>query len=261
MDATKNIVTTELIKQLRDQTSVSIMQCKKALEEAQGDMEQALIILKKKSAEVAAKKSDREAFAGLLVARKNETTAIAIELNCETDFVAKNEDFIQLANAIADMALTDGAEKATEASQALIDSVVQKVGENIRLGQIATVTGTALGMYVHDGRIATLVSLSGTDEALAKDIAMHIAAMNPEYKDQSEVPENVIANIRILAQKEVDESDKPEEIKAKMLEGKVLGYLKERTLMDQSFFKDGSKTIAQVLGTTTIEKYIRLSID
>lgn len=253
-------ITTELIKQLRDQTSVSVMQCKKALEEADGDMGQALVILKKKSAEVAAKKSDREALSGLLIARKNDGKAVIVELNCETDFVAKNDDFITLGNKLADMALLNTVEKTTEDAKALIDEVVQKVGENVRLGQITEVTGNTLGMYVHDGRIATLVSLTGGDEALAKDLAMHIAAMNPEFKDKTEVPEDIIASVRALAQKEVDESDKPEEIKAKMLEGKVEGYLKERTLMDQAFFKDTSKTISQVLGTAVIEKYVRISI-
>ncbi len=253
-------ITTELIKQLRDQTSVSIMQCKKALEEADGDMGQALVILKKKSAEVAAKKSDREALSGLLIARKNDTKAVVVELNCETDFVAKNDDFITLANKLADMALVNTVEKTTEDAKTLIDEVVQKVGENVRLGQITEVTGDTLGMYVHDGRIATLVSLKGGDEALAKDLAMHIAAMNPEFKDKTEVPEDIITSVRALAQKEVDESDKPEEIKVKMLEGKVEGYLKERTLMDQAFFKDTSKTITQVLGTVVIEKYVRISI-
>ncbi len=158
------------------------------------------------------------------------------------------------------MALANTVEKTTEDAKTLIDEVVQKVGENVRLGQVTEVTGNTLGMYVHDGRIATLVSLTGADEALAKDLAMHIAAMNPEFKDKTEVPEDVIANVRVLAQKEVDESDKPEEIKAKMLEGKVEGYLKERTLMDQAFFKDTSKTVAQVLGAAVIEKYVRVSI-
>jgi elongation factor Ts len=253
-------ITTELVKQLRDATSVSIMQCKKALEEANGDMELALVILKKKSAEIAAKKSDREALAGILVARKNDTRAVVVEINCETDFVAKNDDFINLANTLAEMALSEGVEKTKENAQGLIDEVIQKVGENIKLGQLEEINGTALGMYVHDGRIATLVSLSGSDSTLAKDLAMHIAAMNPEYKDKTEVPEDVLANIRTLAQKEVDESDKPEEIKAKMLDGKVDGFLKERILMDQPFFKDSSKSVAQVLGSTTIEKYVRLSI-
>ncbi len=253
-------VTTELIKQLRDQTSVSVMQCKKALEEADGDLEKALLILKKKSAEVAAKKSDREALAGLVVARKNDSKGVIVELNCETDFVAKNDDFINLANKLADMALVDGANKATEDAKTLIDEVIQKVGENVRLGQIIEVEGSTLGMYVHDGRIATLVSVAGTDEAMAKDLAMHIAAMNPEFKERTDVPESVVLGIRDISQKEVEESDKSEEIKTKMLEGKVEGYLKERTLMDQPFFKDTSKTVGQVLGTATVEKFVRLSI-
>jgi elongation factor Ts len=253
-------ITTELIKQLRDQTSISIMQCKKALEEAEGDMEKAIMILKKKSSEIAAKKTDREALCGVLVARKDGTKSVLVELNCETDFVAKNDDFVNLSNQIADMALLNGVEKTLEDAKPLIDGVVQKVGENVRLGQIKEIIGTNIGMYVHDGRIATLVSLSGGEESLAKDIAMHIAAMNPEFKVRADVPQSVVDSLTEISMKEVAESDKSEEIKAKMLEGKVEGYLKEKTLMDQVFFKDTSKTISQVLGTVVVEDYVRISL-
>lgn len=253
-------ITTELIKQLRDQTSVSVMQCKKALEEAEGDIEKALLILKKKSAEIAAKKSDREALAGLLVGKKEGNKAVIVELNCETDFVAKNDDFVSLANKLVDLALAEGADKAKEAAKAMIDEVIQKVGENVLLGRIEEVTGNAVGLYVHDGRIATLVELSGENEALAKDLAMHIAAMNPEFTTRDEVPESTLASIKEISMKEVEESDKPADIKAKMLEGKVEGYLKERTLLDQLFFKDTSKTIKQVLGSDTVVHFTRIAL-
>lgn len=253
-------ITTELIKQLRDQTSVSVMQCKKALEEAEGDIEKALLILKKKSAEIAAKKSDREALAGLLVGKKEGNKAVIVELNCETDFVAKNDDFVSLANKLVDIALADGADKAKEEAKGLIDEVIQKVGENVILGRIEEATGNAVGLYVHDGRIATLVELSGENEVLAKDLAMHIAAMNPEFTTRDEVPESTIASIKEISMKEVEESDKPAEIKAKMLEGKVEGYLKERTLFDQAFFKDTNKTVKQVLGNDTVVRFTRISL-
>lgn len=253
-------ITTELIKSLRDQTGVSVMQCKKALEEAEGDIEKALLILKKKSSEIAAKKSDREAHMGILTIKKSESKAVIVELNCETDFVAKNSDFTNLANELALYALENGKEKTFENAKELIDPVIQKVGENILLGNVYEIAGSPIGSYIHDGRIATVVTLKGGDDALAKDIAMHIAAMNPEFKDSSEIPEETLATVRELCKKEVEESDKPEEIKAKMLEGKVSGYLKERTLMDQSFFKDQGKTVAQILGSAVLENFIRVTI-
>ncbi len=258
-------ITTELIKKLRDETSVSVMQCKKALEEAEGDFDKAVLILKKKSSEIAAKKSDRETGVGTLVMRKNDNKAVIVELNCETDFVAKNDDFVKLSNTLADMALENGKDNTMEAGKALIDEVIQKVGENIKIGSITEITGSPIGAYVHDGRIASIVTLSnGGDENLAKDFAMHITAMNPEFKEKGDIPAETLAGIRSIAEKEMSEDEamanKPEEMKAKILEGKVEGYLKERILMEQPFFKDTSKTISQVLGTTQIDQYVRVSI-
>ncbi len=258
-------ITTELIKKLRDATSVSVMQCKKALEEAEGDFDTAILILKKKSSEIAAKKSDRETGMGVLVMRKNANKAVIVQLNCETDFVAKNEDFVNLSNKLADMALASGKDQTTLDAKSFIDEVIQKVGENIVLGGITEITGSPIDGYVHDGRIASIVALSnGGDEMLAKDLAMHIAAMNPEYKEKSDIPTETLASIRTLAEKEMSEDEamanKPEEMKAKILEGKVEGYLKERILMEQPFFKDTSKTIKQVLGTISIDQYTRISI-
>ncbi len=258
-------ITTELIKKLRDATSVSVMQCKKALEEAEGDFDKAVLILKKRSSEVAAKKSDRETGMGVLVMRKNENKAVIVQLNCETDFVAKNEDFVNLSNKLADMALTEGKDKTMEDAKPLIDEVIQKVGENIVLGGITEITGSPISGYVHDGRIASIVALSnGGDEAMAKDLAMHIAAMNPEYKEKTDIPTDTLASIRTIAEKEMSEDEamanKPEEMKMKILEGKVEGYLKERILMEQPFFKDTSKSVKQVLGTVALDQYVRVNI-
>lgn len=253
-------ITTELIKSLRDQTGVSVMQCKKALEEAEGNVEKALLILKKKSSEVAAKKSDREAHMGILTIKKTDSKAVIVELNCETDFVAKNSDFTTLAETLAETALNEGKDALIAKAKDMIDPVIQKVGENVILGNVVEISGSPLGAYVHDGRIATVVTLSGGTDALAKDVAMHIAAMNPEFKDSSEIPQETLATVTELCKKEVDESDKPEDIKAKMLEGKVSGYLKERTLMDQPFFKDTNITVKKALGEATVTSFIRLSI-
>jgi elongation factor Ts len=256
------MITTEQIKELRDATGVSVMQCKKALEESAGDMEKALMILKKKSSEIAAKKSDREASEGFIVVKKGADKAVILELNCETDFVAKNSDFMDLANALADKALTLGVESMSAESEGMISPVIQKIGENIKLGRVESVSGSVLGSYIHDGKSGVLVSLEGGDEVLAKDIAMHIAAMKPEYMSKEEVPAETIEKAKELFQKEVEESNKPEEIKQKMLEGKISSYFKEQSLLDQAFIKNPDMTISALLSKAgaKIVKYVRISI-
>lgn len=262
-------ITTEQIKELRDSTGISVMQCKKALEEAEGDMEKALMILKKKSSDIAAKKSDREAAAGVVVVKKNGGKGIILTLNCETDFVAQNSDFLALANTLADKALADGIEAMKTASTDLINGVVQKIGENIRLGDVAELSGAVLGSYVHDGKSGVLVSLSGGDlsaqagETLGKDIAMHIAAMKPEFLKKEDVPEEKKVMATEMFQKEVAESNKPEEIKQKILAGKIDSYFKEQTLLEQPFIKNPDVTIgglAQKAGNVVINGFIRYSI-
>lgn len=241
------MITTEQIKELRDATGVSVMQCKKALEEAEGNMEKALMILKKKSSEIAAKKSDREASQGIVVIAKEPGKASMLVLNCETDFVAQNADFTALANELAALSLHTDADTVRAESTQKISEVVQKVGENVQLGKMTTISGEVIGSYIHNSKIGVVVSLSGGDEVLAKDLAMHIAAMNPEYTVRGDIPEEKQALAHELFAKEVSESDKPEEIKAKMLQGKIDAYFKEQTLMDQGFFKDPNTTIENLL--------------
>lgn len=255
-------ITTEMIKQLRDETSVSVMQCKKALEEAGGDMEKALMILKKKSSEIAQKKSDREASQGLFVVKNDGVRAILVKLNCETDFVAKNSDFIDLANKITEEAFKEGVEAGKAYAQESIPSIVQKVGENIQLGSIEEITGTVVGSYVHDGRIASIVVLSAGTMDVAKDIAMHIAAMNPEYKQKSDIPSEMLEKAREMFTKEVSESGKPQDIQEKMLQGKIDSYFKDLTLLDQPFFKNPDDTIGSLLekNNATIDTYLRVSL-
>jgi elongation factor Ts len=175
-------ITTDQVKALRDQTGVSVMQCRKALEEAGGDMEKALMILKKKSSEIAAKKSDRDAADGRIAVAKNDSKAVLVELNCETDFVAQNSDFVTLAEALAQKALAEGKEAAEAAAPDMINPVIQKIGENIKLGRILEVSGGTIGSYVHNGKTAVVVSLTGGNAETAKDVAMHVAAMHPECR-------------------------------------------------------------------------------
>lgn len=240
-------ITTELIKELRDSTGISVMQCKRALEEAEGDMEKALAILKKTSSDIALKKADREANDGAVIVKSNNEKTILLALHCETDFVSKNEDFQKLLNTLADKALTEGAENAKNSAKDLIDPIVQKTGENIQIGDIYEITGESVGNYVHNGKSAVVVSLTGGDADLAKDIAMHIAAMKPEYITEAEIGEEIKNTMKEIFEKEVASIDKPEDIKAKMLEGKMNTYFKEKTLLSQPFIKNGDETIAVLL--------------
>ncbi|MCU0660528.1 MAG: translation elongation factor Ts [Candidatus Pacebacteria bacterium] len=256
------MITTEQVKELRDATGVSVMQCRKALEEAGGDMQKALMILKKKSSEIAAKKSDREAKDGVVVIKKEGTKAVAVILNCETDFVAKNEDFTSLANTIAEKALADGVEATQTAAPEMISAIVQKVGENIQLGDIREFTGETLGLYVHNGKSGVVTNLTGGTTDLAKDIAMHIAAMKPAYMSANDVPEDAKRMATELFAKEVAESEKPEDIQKKILEGKISSYFKEQTLLDQPFIKNPDVTVGKLLESSgaTLTEYAVFSI-
>jgi elongation factor Ts len=240
-------ITAELVKELRDSTGVSVMQCKNALEEAEGDMEKALIILKKKSSSIAMKKADRNASDGTIITKESTGKTLLLVLHSETDFVAKNSDFITLANKLADLAMTEGVEAMKDQSLDIINPIVQKVGEKIELGKVEMIEGAILGSYVHMGKSAVIVSLSEGTKEIAKDIAMHIAAMKPIYKDSSEITEDDKKKVIEVFEKEVAESDKGEDIKKKMLEGKISTYFKEQTLMDQMFIKNPEINIATLL--------------
>jgi elongation factor Ts len=240
-------ITTELVKELRDATGISIMQCKRALEEAGGDMNKALAILKKTSSEIALKKTDRVVKDGAVMIKTNGNKTVMVALLCETDFVAKNEDFTALLSKLADLALNEGIEKAKENSKEMINAIIQKTGENIQLGEMYEITGEVVGNYVHNNKIAIIVSLDGGNTELARDVAMHIAAMKPEYITASDIDQEAKDTMMEVFQKEVASVNKPEDIKKKMLEGKISTYFKEKTLVDQPFIKDGNVTVGKLL--------------
>ena len=240
-------ITTELIKQLRDSTGISVMQSKRALEEAEGDMNKALAILKKTSSDIALKKIGREAKDGRVMVKSNGGKTILMALHCETDFVAKNEDFTTLLSKLCDLAVSEGVENMKGKSKDLIDPVIQKTGENIQLGDVYEIDGDVVGNYVHNNKIGVVVSLEGGNEDLAKDIAMHITAMKPEYMSESEITEESKKTITEIFEKEVATIDKPEDIKKKMLDGKINTYFKEKTLTNQPFIKNGDETIGMLL--------------
>lgn len=240
-------ITTEQVKELRDKTGISIMQCKRALEEAEGDMKKALAILKKTSSDIALKKADREAKDGRVTIKGNTGKSILVALHCETDFVSKNEDFVNLLSSLADKALSEGVEKMKENAKNMIDPIIQKTGENIQLGEVTEIKGNVLGNYVHNDKMAAIVSLEGGNTEIAKDIAMHVTAMKPEYITEGDINEDTKKTMYEIFQKEISTVNKGDEIKKKMLDGKMATYFKEKTLLNQPFIKNPDKTINDLL--------------
>jgi len=240
-------ITTELVKELRDATGISVMQCKRALEEAEGDMKKALAILKKTSSDIALKKIDREVKDGAVYIAKGDKNNVLISLHCETDFVSRNEDFTTLLKNLGEIAAKEGVETMKEKSKDMINAIIQKTGENIQLGEVCQVSGDILGGYVHNNKSAVIVSLEGGNADLARDIAMHITAMKPEYMLATEITEDSRKTMTEIFEKEVASIDKPEEIKQKMLAGKIATYFKEKTLVEQPFIKDGEQTVGKLL--------------
>lgn len=240
-------ITTEQIKELRDATGISVMQCKRALEEANGDMKKALAILKKTSSDIALKKVNREVKDGAVMTFMGEQRGIIIALHCETDFVSRNEDFINLLKSLGEISLREGLDKMKEKSKDMINAIIQKTGENIQLGEAYEVSGKILGSYVHNNKSAVIVSLEGGNGDTAKDIAMHITAMKPEYITEKDVSEDAKKTMLEIFEKEIANVDKPAEIKKKMLDGKISTYFKEKTLLNQAFIKDGDQTVGKLL--------------
>ncbi|MFA6089652.1 MAG: translation elongation factor Ts, partial [Candidatus Woesearchaeota archaeon] len=216
----------------------------------------------KKSSSIAIKKADRVAHDGVIVVVEGQGKALLLTLHSETDFVARNIDFVNLANELAQLAWTEGVETMQSKSLDIINPVVQKVGEKIELGKVEIIEGDVIGSYVHGGKSAVIVNLTGGSPELAKDIAMHIAAMKPAFIKADDITEDDKTKVIEVFEKEVAESDKPEEIKKKMLEGKISTYFKEQTLMDQFFIKNPDITIFNLLKEkgATLVRYIQESI-
>lgn len=257
-------ITAAQVNELRNKTGAGLMDCKKALTEAGGDLEKAIDFLRKKGAKVAELRAGRAAAEGVVVAKTNaeNNKGVVVYLSCETDFVAKNEEFVKLATAIADAALAAGAKTADEVlalslgTATVKDAVQEKVsaiGELIAVSAFAALEGESLVAYNHMGnKIGVLVALNkGLTDAVAaigKDVAMQIAAMNPLAVDAAGVSPEVLAREKSIAREKAAASGKPENILDKIAESAVNSYLKENTLLTQPFVKDGSKNVAQVLG-------------
>ncbi len=253
-------ITIEDVKQLRNKTGVSIMQCKKALEEAEGDMEKALINLTKKSGEIAAKKGDRTLGAGVIAIAQEGDKTTMLEFACETDFVANNEEFQALAKDLAGMVLAgEASEPADESLVAKTQEATQKFGERTEVVRFETVEGS-VGVYVHSNNsIGAVVAFEGdVDATLAKQLAMHVSAQNPRYMSKDDITDEEMAKAKEVLAEEV--ADKPADMQEKILEGKINSYFKERVFMEQSFIVDPSNSVSNILGDTQVTKFIRYGV-
>ena len=253
-------ITASMVKELREKTDAPMMECKKALTEAAGDLAKAEEILRIKLGNKASKAAGRiaaEGIVGIYISRDRKLGAI-VEVNCETDFVAKNDDFIGFAQALAEIVATGNPSDTTALSACKIGqlsvedtrkALVGKIGENVSIRRfVRNQANGTLANYVHGGaKIGTLVDVVGGDEALARDIAMHIAAAKPVALSKSDVPSELIDKERNIAAAKAAESGKPANIVEKMVDGAVQKYLKEVTLLGQPFVKDDKLTIEALL--------------
>src|SRR3954462_2762450 len=253
-------ITAGMGRELRDKTDAPMMECKKALTEANGDLTKAEEILRIKLGNKASKASSRVAAEGIVAAyvAPDGKLGALLEVNCETDFVAKNEDFLAFAGKAAKLVATGNPADVAALSAMPLDgatveevrkTLVGKIGENVSLRRFARLAATGkLATYIHGGaKVGVLIDVAGGDDALAKDIAMHVAAIKPVALSKAEIPADLIKRERDIAVAKAAESGKPANIVEKMVEGSVQKFLKEVTLLGQPFVKDDKQTVEQLL--------------
>jgi len=253
-------ITAALVKELRERTGAGMMECKKILTETDGDIELAIEELRKRGAAQADKKAGRIAAEGTIVTLVEGGTGVAIEVNSETDFSAKDENFVAFSNQVAtavmkhkpaDMqALADSSIDGSQSVEEARQSLIQKIGENIGVRRFEIVGAgddETIGAYQHGNKIAVLVRITGGSQDLAKDIAMHVAASKPVCVSVEEVPADLLAKEREIFTAQAAESGKPPEIMEKMVDGRIRKYLNDVTLKGQPFVKDPDQTVEKLL--------------
>ncbi len=250
-------ITAALVKELRERTGAGMMECKKALTETQGDIEAAIELMRKSGQAKADKKAGRIAAEGRIEIASEGNQAVIIEVNSETDFVAKDANFQKFAAECAQAALASGAvdvdglmavQMEGQSLEERRAALVAKIGENVQVRRFERVQSAGpLGSYLHGSRIGVLVSLDGGDEEVAKDVAMHIAASRPICVDSDQVPTETVEKEREIFRAQAQDSGKPPEIVEKMIEGRIRKFLAEVTLVGQPFVKNPDQTVGQLL--------------
>lgn len=257
-------ITASLVKELRERTGAGMMECKKALVEANGDIELAIDNMRKSGQAKAAKKAGRVAAEGVILARVGADFGVLVEMNCETDFVAKDAGFLGLANEVADYALAN-KDVAIEALQAQFEekraALVAKIGENMNIRRVQYLA-SAKASYLHGTKIGVLVSGNGADEELFKKVAMHVAASRPDYVKPEDVPADVVAHEREIQVDIAMQSGKPREIAEKMVEGRMKKFTGEVSLTGQPFVMDPFKSVGEFLKEhgSDVEGFVRFEV-
>ena len=265
------MISASLVKELREKTGAGMLDCKKALEANNGDMDASIDWLREKGISKAAKKADRIAAEGLAAIKIDGNTAAIVEVNSETDFVAKNPEFQELVDAILDVVVKNDVKTVEEAlaCDGLNDLVVaktSKIGEKLSFRRFEKVTKTddqAFGSYIHmGGKIAVLTVLNGASEEVARDVAMHAAAMRPTYVKKEDVPADELERERTVLKEQAMNEGKPAEIAEKMVAGRIQKYYKEICLEEQPFVKDRDVTVGKFVSNNggTIDKMIRYEV-
>jgi elongation factor Ts len=251
-------ISAALVKELRERTGAGMMECKKALVEANGDLDAAAEVLRISGQAKADKKASRIAAEGRVVVAETSNEAVIVEINSETDFVAKDDNFVAFTDAVAAAALASTSEDVADLVQQTLaggntieaarTELIAKVGENISVRRVARLKSEGvIGSYTHGARIGTVVALQGGDAELARDIAMHIAATNPQCIDESGVSSEVLESERRIETEKAQGSGKPAEIIEKMVSGRINKFLKEITLLGQAFVKDPDISVGKLL--------------
>lgn len=268
------------VKELRERTGVGMLDCKKALEETNGDMEAAIDLLRSKGAAKAAKRAGREATEGTVASYTDDGVGALVELNCETDFVARTDDFRALARQLAehvakhatDLDGVGGGEAVLDqplmsdgpSLQDVVTEVAARTGERLVVHRVARfqTEGGQVGSYIHmTGRIGVLVELGGVGaEGLARDVAMHIAAARPLAVSGSDLPPDVVERERAVYMEQVRQEGKPEQIREKIVEGKLQKFYKEQSLVDQPFVKDPDRTVGELVGEVGVRRFVRYEL-
>jgi len=266
-------ITASMVKELRERTGAGMMECKKALTENNGDIEAAADWLRKTGLAKADKKADRVAAEGRIAMAQDAGKAVLVEINSETDFVAKDANFLGFVEAVSNAALQANDVEALKATQVATGgtveearaAVIAKVGENVQVRRMARMESDAntIGAYVHGGRIGVLVEVKNGNAELARGLAMHIAAMNPPYISPAHVPAEFVAREKEIALAQVKDSGKPQEILEKMISGKVSKTVSEVTLTGQPYVLDTNQTVEAALkaaGNAEVVSFVRLAV-
>jgi elongation factor Ts len=265
-------ISASAVKDLREKTGVGMMEAKKALEEAGGDFEKAIDVLRKKGLSAAAKKAGRIAAEGIIASSTSVNTGVIIEVNSETDFVAKNEEFQKFAKNLADRIKDRNPADVAALSQLTIDgenveakrqAMVQKIGENLSIRRFVRYeTDGKLAFYLHGTRIGVMVDFTGGDDQLGKDLAMHIAAASPLYLSRETVPAEVIERERAIYETQAKETGKPAAVIGKIVEGKIEKFYGDTCLLEQVYIKDpdGKLKVKNILKGAAIRRFVRYQL-